>query len=181
MVTLVPDVPLVGENEVIVGTPAAAAMKFCVLVVSPLGASTATVPVVAPLGTVVVIVVSDTTVNVGWFVPLNRTAVASPLLLKPLPMMVTAFVATPHAGVNDEIVAAEAGGAVIITPIAPTTSATAVARAVILFRFCCLNISFPSSLLVVRTAFPAELIAIGSGVSHVLSPPRAVAQSRSTG
>jgi hypothetical protein len=181
MVTLLPDVPLVGANEVIVGTPAAATMKFCVLVLSPLGASTATVPVVAPLGTVVVIVVSDTTVNVGWFVPLNRTAVASPLLLKPLPTMVTAFVATPHAGVNDEIVAAEAGSAVTITPIAPTTSATAVARAEILFRFCCLNIIFPSSWLLVRTAFPAELIAIRSGgLASVTSSCRCL-QSRPTG
>jgi hypothetical protein len=144
MVTPLPDVALMGENEVIIGIPAAATMKFFVLVVSPLGASTAIVPDVAPLGTAVVIIVSDTTVNVGWFVPLNRTAVASPLLLNPLPMMVTAFVATPHAGVNEEIVAAEAGSAVTTIPIAPTTNATAVARAETLFCFWCLNIVPPS-------------------------------------
>ncbi len=143
MVTLMPDVPLVGEKEVIVGIPAAATMKFCVLVVPPLGASTAIVPDVAPPGTVVVIIVSDATVNVGWFVPLNRTAVASPLLLNPLPMMVTASVATPHAGVNEEIVAAEAGSAVTIIPIAPTANATAVVRAETLFCFWCLNIALP--------------------------------------
>ncbi len=133
-----------GENEVIVGIPAAATMKFFVLVVSPLGASTAIVPDVAPLGTAVVIIVSDTTVNVGWFVPSNRTAVASPPLLNPLPMMVTAFVATPHAGVNEEIVAAEAGSAVTTIPIAPTTNATAVARAETLLCFWCLNMVPPS-------------------------------------
>jgi hypothetical protein len=177
MVTLLPDVPLMGENEVIVGIPAAATMKFCVLVVSPLGASTAIVPDVAPLGTSVVIIVSDTTVNVGWFVPLNRTAVASPPLLNPLPTIVTVFVATPHAGVNEEIVAAEAGSAVTIIPIAPTTNATAVARAETLFCLWCLNIVLPSLPLLVRAAFPAE-IAIRSGNSDHSSPPPSVTCSQ---
>jgi hypothetical protein len=173
MVTLMPDVPLMGENEVIVGIPAAATMKFCVLVVPPLGASTAIVPDVAPLGTVVVIIVSDATVNVGWFVPLNRTAVASPLLLNPLPMMVTASVATPHSGVNEEIVAAEAGSAVTIIPIAPTANAIAAARAETLFCFWCLNI-VPPFLAATRTALPAEIIASRSGVSDHSSPPPSV-------
>ncbi len=48
MTTLVPTGPLVGENEVIVGTPAAAAMKFAVLGVSVAGVSTVIGPAVHP-------------------------------------------------------------------------------------------------------------------------------------
>jgi len=129
MTTLEPTPPLAGVKEVIVGTPAAATMKFAVLTVLPVGASTAIGPLVAPAGTVVVIEVSDATVNVGWLVPLNRTAVAAPPLLNPVPVMVTALGDTPQVGENDEIVAADAGRAVTSTPTTPSVSASAVARA----------------------------------------------------
>ena len=63
MTTLDPTAPLIGKNDVIVGTPAAATMKFAVLTVLPVGASTEIGPLVAPAGTVVVIETSETTVN----------------------------------------------------------------------------------------------------------------------
>ena len=129
MTTLDPTAPVLGANDVIVGTPAAATMKFVVLTVLPDGASTAIVPLVAPAGTVVVMDVLVATVNVGWFVPLNLTAVALPLLLNPMPVMVTGVVETPHVGLNDVIVAAEAGGATTSAAITPSPSANAATRA----------------------------------------------------
>ena len=60
MTTLDPTAPLVGENDVIVGTPAAATMKFAVLAVSAAGVSTVIGPAVAPAGTVAVTEVSET-------------------------------------------------------------------------------------------------------------------------
>jgi len=125
MTTLDPTAPLVGRNDEIVGTPAAATMKFVVLIVLPVGASTEIGPLAAPAGTVGVIDVFEATVNTGWFVAPNRTAVASPLLLKPKPVMVTGVVATPHVGENDVIDAAEAGSAVTSIPTPPSASASA--------------------------------------------------------
>ena len=64
---------------------AAETVNEAVLVPVPAGVVTATGPVVAPVGTVAVIWVSEVTVNVA-VVPLNFTAVAP---VKPLPVMVT--------------------------------------------------------------------------------------------
>jgi hypothetical protein len=63
MVTAVPNVPLAGEKEAIVG--AGITVKLFTLVPVPNGFVTDTVPVVAPIGTVVVIVVSFTTVKIN--------------------------------------------------------------------------------------------------------------------
>ena len=54
MTTLDPTDPVVGANDVIVGTPAAPGMKFAVLAVSAAGVSTVIGPAVAPAGTVAV-------------------------------------------------------------------------------------------------------------------------------
>jgi hypothetical protein len=72
----------------------------------PAGVLTATGPSVAPLGTVAVIVVSETTVNWVVIVPLNcvkRTAVAP---VKPVPVMVTEAPTGPDEGEIVEIVGA---------------------------------------------------------------------------
>jgi hypothetical protein len=52
--TLVPGDPVVGVNDVIVGTPTAAGTKFTVLGVLTAGVTTVIGPVVAPAGTVAV-------------------------------------------------------------------------------------------------------------------------------
>ena len=73
IVTVVPTAPLVGVKLVIVG--GGITVKVLLLVAVPPGVVTLTGPVVAPLGTVAEIEVSDVTVKVA-LVPLNRTAVA---------------------------------------------------------------------------------------------------------
>jgi hypothetical protein len=92
-VTAVPTGPLAGLNVVRVG--AAITVKLAPLVAVPPAVTTSIGPVVAPLGTVVVIVVSFTTVNAGWLVPLKRTALAP---VKPLPVSVTAVPTGPLVG-----------------------------------------------------------------------------------
>ena len=73
IVTGSPTPPLVGLSDEIVG--AAMTVKLEPLVAVPFGVVTVTVPVDAPLGTLVVILVSELTWNVAA-VPLNFTAVA---------------------------------------------------------------------------------------------------------
>src|SRR4029077_1667331 len=68
MVTTVPDAPLVGPKPVIFGIT----RNWVLLVSVPLGAVTVTQPVVAPLGTVALISLLDTTENVA-VVPLKLT------------------------------------------------------------------------------------------------------------
>jgi hypothetical protein len=102
IVTGVPTGPDEGENAEIVGTT----MNDPELVAVPAGVLTATGPSVAPLGTVAVIVVSETTVNWVVIVPLNcvkRTAVAP---VKPVPVMVTEAPTGPDEGEIVEIVGA---------------------------------------------------------------------------
>jgi hypothetical protein len=67
-VTAVPTGPLVGVNEVIVG--GRVTVKSPVLVAVPSGVVTLILPVVAPLGTVVLICAPETTVKVAA-IPLN--------------------------------------------------------------------------------------------------------------
>ena len=69
-VTVVPTTPLVGEKEVIVGAPGETTVKFVELAPAPEGVTTLIFPVVAPAGTLVLICVLETTVNVAG-VPLN--------------------------------------------------------------------------------------------------------------
>ena len=70
MVTLVPTLPLVGENDVIVGTPATVKL-VALFAVGATGVVTCSGPVVAPVGTVAVIDVPDTTENEVAAVVLN--------------------------------------------------------------------------------------------------------------
>jgi hypothetical protein len=95
-VTAVPTGPLVGAKEARVG--AATTVKLVPLVAVPPGVTTWIGPLVAPAGTVVVIVVSVTTVKVGWLVPLNRTALAP---VNPLPVSVTAVPTGPLVGAKE--------------------------------------------------------------------------------
>jgi hypothetical protein len=101
-------------------------MKFAVLAVSAAGVSTTIVPAVAATGTVAVTWASETNASPDEDVPLKRTSV---IPVKPLPVMVTTVPATPHVGVNDVIVDADAGSAVASTAVTPRTSASAVVPA----------------------------------------------------
>ena len=96
MLTEEPTGPLVGVNELMLGgwvTP-----KLVELVAVPLGVVTLMVPEVAPVGTEVVICVSEFTVNELAEVPLNFTAVA-PVNFAPL--IVTLDPTAPLVGVNE--------------------------------------------------------------------------------
>src|SRR5262249_12569208 len=99
--TFVPTGPLVGVNDVTVGglpwLPVA--VHFVDLWPVPVAVVTEIGPVVAPVGTVALTFVSELTVNVVAFVPLNATEVA-PVKLEPV---IDTFVPTgPLVGVNDE-------------------------------------------------------------------------------
>ena len=88
IVTVVPTGPLVGEKLEIVGVT----RKFTLLVKVRLGVVTLTLPVVALLGTVVLISVLETTVNLAA-VPLNVTLV-EPVRL--FPRIMTAVPTLPE-------------------------------------------------------------------------------------
>ena len=100
IVTAVPTLPDVGENDEIVGADGllVVTVKTPVLVPVPPGPVTATAPVVAPAGTVVLIELSLVTVNAAA-VPLNVTEVAP---VKPEPLTVTAVPTGPLAGLKPE-------------------------------------------------------------------------------
>jgi hypothetical protein len=108
MVTAVPNVPLDGVNEVIVG--AGITVKLKLLVPVPKGLVTAIGPLVAPTGTVVVIVVSFTTVNIGCTVPLNVTLLAP---VNKVPRIVTGIPIAAAVGFTEVMV----GGAVSSVPV----------------------------------------------------------------
>jgi hypothetical protein len=108
-VTVVPTGPLVGVKPVIVGVHGAAGgvtVKTRVLVAVPAAVVTATVPALADMGTEVVMVVGELTVNTAE-VRLNVTAVTP---LKLVPVMVTGEPAVPLAGVKAVIVGKGGGG-----------------------------------------------------------------------
>jgi hypothetical protein len=109
--TLVPTGPLVGENDEIVGAAGGVVVmvKAFVLVPVPPLVVTAIGPVVAPLGTVALIAVSEATENVVAVTPLK---VILPAPLKPVPTIDTLVPTAPLVGVNDEIVGAVGGGEV---------------------------------------------------------------------
>src|SRR3989442_337907 len=94
MVTVVPTPPLVGEKLVIVG--GGMTVKLPALLAVPPGVVTLSGPVVAPDGTVAVMVVAEFTVKLA-LVPLNRTAEAP---VKLVPLMVTLVPTGPLAGVK---------------------------------------------------------------------------------
>ncbi len=75
------------------------------LVAVPPDVVTAIVPVTAPVGTVAVTLVDETTLNVVAVVPSNLTAVAP---VKFVPVIVTDVPTGPEVGENDVIVGAAA-------------------------------------------------------------------------
>src|SRR5438067_6000250 len=94
IVTTFPARPLAGVKEVMAGVT----VKRVVLVKGlPPGVVTAMGPVVAPVGTVAVIEVSETTVKLVAATPLNSTAVAP---VKLVPVIVTTVPTGPKVGVN---------------------------------------------------------------------------------
>jgi len=92
-VTIVPARPEAGARCVMLG--AGMTLKLAALVAVPPGVVTATGPLVAPVGTVVVIRLEPTTVNSAASTPLKATVVAP---VKPLPVSVTLVPADPEAG-----------------------------------------------------------------------------------
>jgi hypothetical protein len=131
MVTLDPTAPPDGVKDVMVGAAAAATTKFTVLTALPSGSITVSGPVpVAPPGTSTVTDVSDTELSeLSVTPPGNVTPVAADPEVNPEPVTTTDVVARPHVGVNELMVAADAGSAVKSTPTTPSTSASALARA----------------------------------------------------
>jgi len=97
-VTTVPTGPFEGLNEVIAGVTIT--VKFVALVPVPAEFVTVIFPVVAPVGTVAVICVSEFTVNATADVALNATAVAA---VKLVPVSVTTVPTGPFEGLKEEI------------------------------------------------------------------------------
>jgi hypothetical protein len=125
IVTVVPTGPEVGEKEVIVGGAAAVTVKFWELAAVPSGVVTLIGPVVAPEGTVVVMLVFEFAVNVAD-TPLNVTLVAA---MRSVPVIVTDVPTGPLVGENEEIVGAaarDAGAIAIAATMTPVTIATRV-------------------------------------------------------
>jgi hypothetical protein len=119
IVTTVPTGPLMGEKDEIVGVPGT--VKFVALHTVPSGVQTEILPVVAPVGTVAVIFVEESTVNIAEC-PLNRTSVAP---VKFVPLIVTTVPTGPLVGEKDEIVGLAAhddGAAAIMTPSTERTT-----------------------------------------------------------
>src|SRR6267143_1359806 len=100
IVTLVPTGPLAGVKLAIVG--GLITVKLPALLAVPSGLVTLIVPVVAPAGTVAVIVVAEPTVKLA-LAPLNATAVA---VVKFVPLIVTLVPTGPLLGVKLVIVGA---------------------------------------------------------------------------
>jgi hypothetical protein len=111
----------------------ASTVKSVALVPVPLAFVTVIGPVVAPDGTVAVIRVDDTTLNVAD-VPPNRTAVVP---VKSVPSIVTLVPTAPLVGENDVIVGAaahDAGAATSATTATTATTDRALARPLVLTR-----------------------------------------------
>src|SRR5437867_3208759 len=122
-VTAVPTAPLVGANEAIAGgtEPAGVTEKLLVLVPVPASVVALMVPVVAPLGTVVSIRLSETTVKLAA-APLKATAVAP---VKLLPVRVTAVPTAPLVGAKEVIAGGTepAGGREKVLVLVPVAAA----------------------------------------------------------
>jgi hypothetical protein len=114
MVTAVPTAPEVTDSLVMLG--AATTVNFTPLLATPLVLTT-TLPVVAPVGTVVTIEVAlqlDTVASV----PLNVTVLVPCVALKPEPAMVTEAPTAPVDG--DSVVIVGVGKTVNVTPLLAT-------------------------------------------------------------
>jgi len=88
-------------------------MKFFGLFPVPAGVTTATRPVVAPLGTVAVMVVSEFSVKTAW-TPWNFTAVAP---VKFVPVIVTVVPTGPVVG--ERLVTVGSGGGGVTVKLVP--------------------------------------------------------------
>jgi hypothetical protein len=108
MVTEVPTGPDVGLKPDIVGDEAVETLKLSTLV--PVRPSTVTVifPVVAPLGTVVTIVVDVGVPVMTAVAPLNLTMLFAGVVLKLMPVMVTVVPTPPLMGSKEAIAGAVA-------------------------------------------------------------------------
>src|SRR4029453_2025156 len=97
-------------------------VKFAALAIVPPGVVTLILPVVAPVGTVAVICVAESTWNVVAVVVLNFTELVvkvAPLIvpLKFVPVIVTDVPTGPKVGVNELIVGAGTGFTVKVPPV----------------------------------------------------------------
>jgi hypothetical protein len=151
MVTTVPTFPLVGVKLLMHGPEPVDTVKLVVLVAVPSESVTAIGPVVAPVGTVAVICVSELTVNVVAAVPLNVTDdTALGASWNAVPVMMTCEPTGPHVGLKDVIVgaAASAGG----IPSSNTVDAATTDTSSVLMpsRFLALLIAPPPSHTLVR-------------------------------
>ena len=106
--TDVPTGPLVGLNDVMVGTGDGVTSKFVALVPVPSESVTAIGPSVAPAGTVAVIWTLEFTVNVVAAVPLKVTALATLESWNPVPAITTDVPIGPLVGSNEVTVGAAA-------------------------------------------------------------------------
>jgi hypothetical protein len=130
IVTVVPTGPEVGEKEEIIGAAAVVTVKLWELVAVPSRVVTLIGPVVAPEGTVVVILVFEFTVIVAE-TPLNFTLVAA---VRSVPWIVTAMPTGPLVGENEEMVGAaaqDAGAIAIAAAMVPATIAARVRDALV--------------------------------------------------
>jgi len=107
MMTDAPTRPLVGESEVIVGVAGTVTVNADPLLAIPPTVTT-TLPVVAPAGTVAVMLVADQAVVVA-VVPLNVTVLVPLVAPKFEPAIVTDAPTTPVLGVTDVTTGAAAG------------------------------------------------------------------------
>ena len=124
--TEVPTGPLVGSNEVIVGTGEAVTVKFVALVAVPSAFVTAIGPSLAPAGTVAVILCGLLIVNVAETSVESHRVTSGSGPLKLSPVISTGVPTGPLVGVNDEIVgaaanAASAPGMAIVSATSRTT------------------------------------------------------------
>jgi hypothetical protein len=122
IITLAPTAPMAGEKLVIEG--GGTTVKLVALVPVPPAVVTLSVPEVAPLGTVAVIWVPESTVNEA-LVPLNFTDVApvkaAPVIvtLKPTPIPVGEKLVIEGAGITVKLVALVAVPPGVVTLSAP--------------------------------------------------------------
>jgi Protein of unknown function (DUF541) len=177
ILTDVPTGPLVGLNDVIVGAPAPVTVKFVELVAVPSRLVTAIGPVVAPAGTVAVILCALSIVNVAD-VPLKLTLVTSgPLKL--VPWIVTEVPTGPPAGENELIVgaaakAASAPGRATRIPISRNVADISPARlrTVLIMTNSPHHQKEPFELSILRSIPPGQLVSIaprsGDEFRHIL-------------
>lgn len=125
MLTVVPTGPVIGDMTVIVGEPVAVTVKSEELVAINPPTSTVIFPVVAPVGTVVVILLAVGMPVMLATMPLNFTMLFAAVVLKLAPEIVTDVAIGPLAGVKLAMVgepATETVKSVELVAVCPPTS-----------------------------------------------------------